>query len=160
MFGFQEVVAADFEFVAPPGERPNPVCVVAHELRRGRRFRLWWDQLGRLRPYATGPDVCVLRQRRTWLLPRARLADAGTDSRPLCRVSSANEWTKHRGRQQLGALAYFGLDGIGSIEKEDMRALVMRGGSLVGGRGRGNPRLLRKRCFSARSAVAGHVAQH
>ena len=52
MFGFREVVAADFEFVAPPGERPNPVCVVAHELLSGRRFRLWWDQLGRLPPYA------------------------------------------------------------------------------------------------------------
>ena len=28
----------------------------------------------------------------------------------------------------LGALAYFGLDAIGATEKEDMRALVMRGG--------------------------------
>jgi hypothetical protein len=28
----------------------------------------------------------------------------------------------------LGALAYFGLDAIGATEKEDMRALVLRGG--------------------------------
>jgi DNA polymerase-1 len=57
MWRFREIVAADFEFTAPPGERPNPVCMVAHELRSGRRFRLWRDQLGRLPPYATGPDV-------------------------------------------------------------------------------------------------------
>ena len=28
----------------------------------------------------------------------------------------------------LGALSYYGLDGIGAVEKEEMRALVLRGG--------------------------------
>jgi hypothetical protein len=26
----------DFEFGAPPGERPSPICMVARELRTGR----------------------------------------------------------------------------------------------------------------------------
>ena len=54
---FREVVVADFEFVAAPGERPEPVCLVAHELRSGRRFRLWRKQFGPAPPYATGRDV-------------------------------------------------------------------------------------------------------
>ena len=36
---FREIVVADFEFATAPGERPMPVCLVAHELRSGRRFR-------------------------------------------------------------------------------------------------------------------------
>ena len=41
---FREVWAVDFEFVAPPGERPTPVCLVARELKSGRTIRLWRDQ--------------------------------------------------------------------------------------------------------------------
>ena len=32
------------------------------------------------------------------------------------------------GHSLLGALAYFGLDGIGAAEKDDMRALILGGG--------------------------------
>jgi hypothetical protein len=48
---FEEIVLVDFEFNGgehnPRGEgnRPNVVCLVAYELRSGRRFRLWYDQL-------------------------------------------------------------------------------------------------------------------
>jgi hypothetical protein len=54
---FREIVVADFEFATTPGNRPEPVCLVAHELRSGRRFRVWQDQLGPAPPYAAGPDV-------------------------------------------------------------------------------------------------------
>jgi len=43
---FREVVVADFEYGATPGNRPVPVCLVAHELRSVRRFRIWQDQFG------------------------------------------------------------------------------------------------------------------
>src|SRR4051812_43954681 len=33
---YDEVWGVDFEFVARPGERPDPVCLVARELRTGR----------------------------------------------------------------------------------------------------------------------------
>ena len=33
---FREVWVADFEFFAPPGERPTPICLVAWELARAR----------------------------------------------------------------------------------------------------------------------------
>ena len=54
---FREVVVVDTEFAITPGNRPIPVCLVAHELRSGRRVRIWQDQFGPVPPYATGPDV-------------------------------------------------------------------------------------------------------
>ena len=54
---FEEIVLVDFEFNSGDrnprreGNRPNVVCMVAHELRSGSRFRLWHDQLGAKPPY-------------------------------------------------------------------------------------------------------------
>ena len=42
---FEEVVCCDFEFYGREGNRPTVVCLVANELRSGRKFRLWQDQL-------------------------------------------------------------------------------------------------------------------
>ena len=56
---FEEIVLVDFEFnngdrnPRREGNRPNVVCMVAHKLRSGRRFRLWHDQLGAKPPYRT-----------------------------------------------------------------------------------------------------------
>jgi hypothetical protein len=38
---YRQVWAVDFEFTAPPGGRPGPLCCVARELRSGRLLRLW-----------------------------------------------------------------------------------------------------------------------
>jgi DNA polymerase I len=54
---FREVVVVDFEFTTTTGERPDPVCVVAWELRSRRKFRIWLDRPTAAAPYATGPDV-------------------------------------------------------------------------------------------------------
>ena len=54
------MVVLDFEFGITPGGRPRPLCLVAHELRSGRRFRLWREQFGSSPPYATGPDVLLV----------------------------------------------------------------------------------------------------
>src|SRR5262245_2074141 len=61
-FDFREVWVVDFEFSASPGERPDPVCLVALEFTTGRRLSIWQDDLHRLQvpPYATGPDVLVV----------------------------------------------------------------------------------------------------
>jgi hypothetical protein len=56
---FREVVMVDSEFAIVPGERPRPLCLVAHELRSGRRFRLWRGQFGSSPPYATGSAVLL-----------------------------------------------------------------------------------------------------
>ncbi len=43
---FREVWLLDTEYVSLPGERPDPVCLVAWELRSGRKLQLRKDQLG------------------------------------------------------------------------------------------------------------------
>jgi DNA polymerase-1 len=57
LLAFAEIWAVDFEFGAKPGENPEPVCLVAWELRSGRKLRLWRDEFGCEPPYTTGPDV-------------------------------------------------------------------------------------------------------
>jgi hypothetical protein len=50
---FREIWAVDFEFSAPPGERPNPACLIAWELRSGKKIRLWRDEFEAAPPYPT-----------------------------------------------------------------------------------------------------------
>jgi hypothetical protein len=129
---FREVVAVDFEFTAAAGERPVPVCLVAHELRSGCRFRIWQDQFGPAPPYATGPDVLFLAYYASaelgcyrvlgWPMPE-RILDLFTEFR-----AHTNGLDTPAGKGLLGALAYFGLDAMGATEKDEMRALVLRGG--------------------------------
>ena len=55
----EEVWAVDFEFIAPAGSRPTPVCMVALELLSGEIIRLWADELNALSqaPFDTGPQT-------------------------------------------------------------------------------------------------------
>ena len=57
---FREVWAVDFEFAAAPGERPDPVCLVAWELRGDRKLRLWRNEFGPSPPYSTGPETLFI----------------------------------------------------------------------------------------------------
>ena len=56
---FGKIWAADFEFRAPPGHNPEPICLVAKELISGRTIRLWQDELWAASrpPYDTSPDT-------------------------------------------------------------------------------------------------------
>ena len=129
---FREVWAADFEFVAPPGERPDVVCLVARELKSGRVIRLWRDQLGPVPPYATGPDTLLVAYYASaelgchralgWPTP-ARVLDLFTEFR-----ARRNGLATVAGSSLLGALTHFGLDNIGATEKEGMRELILTGG--------------------------------
>jgi DNA polymerase-1 len=129
---FREVVAVDFEFIATAGNRPVPVCLVARELRSGRRFRVWRDQFDSAPPYATGTDVLFVAYYASaelgcyrvlgWPMPE-RILDLFTEFR-----ARTNGLDTPAGNSLLGALAYFGLDGLGTAEKDDMRALILRGG--------------------------------
>jgi DNA polymerase I len=130
--GFREVVAADFEFVVAPGERPDPVCLVAHELRSGRRLRIWRDEFGDPPPYAHGPDVLFVAFYASaeigccrvlgWPAPE-RILDLFIEFR-----ARTNGLATPLGSGLLGALATFGLDAMGATEKEETRALILRGG--------------------------------
>jgi hypothetical protein len=130
---YRSVWCVDFEFYAPPGERPLPLCCVARELRSGRLARLWLaGDSPSAAPYPLDPRSlfvayyasaelgCHLAQ--DWPMP-ARILDLYAEFR--CLTSGL---PVPCGNGLLGALAYYGLDALDAIEKEEMRHLAMRGG--------------------------------
>src|SRR5262249_36092222 len=131
---YKKIWCTDFEFRSAPGERPEPICLVASELRSGRRLAIWEDGLHRLEapPYDVGPDSlfvayyssaelgCHLALR--WPLP-VNVLDLYVEFRVL---TSGREVPCGNGL--LGALAWFGLDAMAATEKEELRTLALRGG--------------------------------
>ncbi|WP_316225289.1 DNA polymerase [Bradyrhizobium sp. SZCCHNS3052] len=128
---FREITLVDFEFGIGQGERPVPVCVVAHELQSGRRFRLLRDQLGRAPPYATGPDVLFVAYYASAELSCYRVLGWPMPERVLDLFCEFRDHTNGlptpAGSSLLGALAYFGLDGIGVTEKKEMQTAIGAG---------------------------------
>jgi hypothetical protein len=128
---FREIVALDFEFTAIAGNRPEPVCLVAHEMRSGRRFRVWQDQFGPAPPFATGPDVLFVAFYASaelscyrvlgWPKPE-RILDLFVEFR-----ARTNGLDTPAGNGLLGALTYFGLDGIGASEKKELQEAIGAG---------------------------------
>ena len=125
---FREAVLLDFEFEIGKGERPVPVCLVAYELRSGRRFRLFQDGLGSAPPYATGPDVLFVAYYASaelgcycalgWPMPE-HVLDLYVEFR-----NRTNGLALPAGVGLLGALTYFRLDGIGATEKKALQTAI------------------------------------
>jgi DNA polymerase I len=125
---FREIVLIDFEFEIGKGERPVPVCFVAHELQSGRRFRCFQDQLGLAPPYASGPGVLFVAFYASaelgcyrvlgWPMPE-HILDLFCEFRDL-----TNGLPTPAGAGLLGALSYFGLDTIGATEKKGMQTAI------------------------------------
>ena len=129
---FNEIWAVDFEFNGEPGDRPNPVCMTARELRSGQRLRLWADELGPEPPFSTAENSLIVAYYASaelgcflvlgWPMP-ANVLDlfaefrvrTNTTRRPGVRASLLNAMLMHK------------LDGIGATEKDEMRSLVLRG---------------------------------
>jgi len=57
---FPRIILEDFEFVSAPGERPDVVCMVFHDLSAGQTTRLWRNQLTDQLPYDGGNDTLVV----------------------------------------------------------------------------------------------------
>jgi DNA polymerase-1 len=131
---FREVWLGDFEFHAPPGERPRPVCAVFQEFKTGRTLRFWQDELHAMRaaPFSTGADVLFVSYYASaelscflalgWPVP-ARVLDLFAEFRAL-----NNGLSVPCGHGLLGALVAHGLDAMSANEKQQGRELVMRGG--------------------------------
>ena len=120
--------AVDFEFTALPGERQQPICMVARELRSGRVIRIWEDQFGPTPPFPIGADALFVAFNAAaelgcfrvlgWPMP-ARILDLSAEIRD--RTSGRKPPT---GSSLLGAQAYFGLDvGSGAAKREMQEAL-------------------------------------
>jgi hypothetical protein len=128
---FDEIWLHDFEFVPRPGERPDVVCLAAHELRSGQTLRLWRDELGPHPSYRTDSNVlfvnfvanaeCACHLSLQWPMP-VRVLDLS----PVFRNLTNGRYTPD-GKGQLGALRYFGFDTMSVKQKDAMRKRIMAG---------------------------------
>src|SRR5262249_18620166 len=116
---FREVWLVDFEFTAPDGCNPRPLCLVARELRSGRLVRLWLgEDAPAVPPYAIGPDTLFVAYYASaevgchlalgWPVPQ-RILDLYAEFR--CLTSGL---VIPCGYGLLGALTFFDLDAIGA----------------------------------------------
>jgi hypothetical protein len=129
---FRELWAADFEYRSTPGNRPDPVCLVARELRSGREVRLWRDEFGPAPPYPTDRDSLFVAYHASaetgchlalgWPLPEAVL-DLEAEFR--CATTG---YRVMLGKGLIGAMAAHGLDTITCDEKSSTINLILRGG--------------------------------
>jgi DNA polymerase family A len=139
---YRTIVVADFEFefgghttfeeASRSGERPRPVCMVAKDLRTGKTWKLWRDEFGPLPPFPIGPDALLVAfyasaelgcfRALGWPKP-TNILDLFAEFR-----DRTNGLQTAAGNSLVGALTYFGLDSIGGQEKDELRALVLRGG--------------------------------
>jgi DNA polymerase-1 len=130
---FRSIAAADFEFEFGGGfgNRPRPVCMVAKELRSGETWRVWRGEFGPAPPFPIEPDALFVAYYASaelgcfralgWPMP-ARILDLYVEFR--ARTNGLNP----AGHGLIDALAYFGLDTIGAVEKDRMRDLILGGG--------------------------------
>jgi DNA polymerase I len=128
---FEEIWLHDFEFIARPGERPDVVCLAAHELRSGRTLKLWRDELGEQPPYRTDDKVAFVsfvanaemscHLALGWPTPR-NILDLSPAFRNLTNGKSTPE-----GKGLVGMLRYYGLNTIDAKHKDVMRERILRG---------------------------------
>jgi hypothetical protein len=140
---YDEVWVADFEFRETPdfgrrvergektGELPRPVCLVARELRSGRRLEFWYSELPARAPFRTDSRSLFIAYNASaelrcfltlgWELPQ-RIWDPYLEyNRQVC-----GQLPPHQGL--LAALSRYDIAHISKAEKEAGRDLVLRGG--------------------------------
>ncbi|MBL8025018.1 MAG: DNA polymerase I [Fibrobacteres bacterium] len=133
-FSFTRVIGIDFEFSATDGNRPAPICMVAKDFTTGVVHRIWQDELARLiaPPFPHDDSTCLVAYYASaelgcfrtldWCLP-----DNVIDLYAEFRNKTNGNVVPH-GNGLLGALEYYGKNGISSGEKKEMRDLILRGG--------------------------------
>jgi hypothetical protein len=126
------VVVVDTEFTThPPGGRPVPVCAVGRDIRSGQEWRTFQGEFRPKPPWPTGPDVLFVAYYASAELGFYRALDWPMPERILDLFIEFRNLTNGRqlpsGAGLLGALAFFGLDHIGVVEKKEMQeAIVLR----------------------------------
>ena len=131
---FQHIWIVDFEFIAKEGERPDPVCMVAFEVRSGTYLMLWRDELTSLNSppfdttanslfvafYSSAELGCFLAL--NWPMPE-RILDLYVEF-----LAETNGHTIIANRSLVGALLHYGLPTIGADAKDSKRNSIQFGG--------------------------------
>ncbi|MBW8617068.1 MAG: hypothetical protein KGO21_00035 [Hyphomicrobiales bacterium] len=131
---YEKIYACDFEYFGDEADPKTPVCLVIRELRSGKVYRYWQDELLNLSkaPFSTGPKVLWIAYFSSaewgmflqlgWALPE-RIFDCFTEF-----VCETNGIEYPGGKSLLAALEYFGCHASSAEEKMSMRELILAGG--------------------------------
>lgn len=129
---FAEIWCVDFEFTAGAGERPEPLCCVALELRSGRQLRRWGEALREPLPvgaealyvayYASAECGCHLAL--GWPLP-ANVLDLFAEFRVYANGRDRDIGVE--GASLLSALSHFGLAHLDPELKAVWRQRILAG---------------------------------
>jgi DNA polymerase I len=129
---FEKIIALDFEFSCPPGESPEPHCLVAIDVCSGYSWRVFCSQVDLECPYPTDSKTLIVSYfasaeigchlKLGFPVPE-NILDLYVEFRNLTNNASSRQPSS-----LLNALTYFGLESIDSVEKDEMRDLAMRGG--------------------------------
>lgn len=131
---FTAIVVVDFEYSHHDG-RVEPVCCCAKDVRSGREWRVWRDELAELKepPYPHGRDALFVSYNATAEL--SCYLELGWPMPPhiLDLLIEYRWWTngkvpKHKPRNLLAACRYFGIEHGAEAEKEDWQQLIVAGG--------------------------------
>ena len=131
---YREIVVIDTEYSAGSGQRPNPVCACAIEIKSGVRHRPWtFSKANQIKPtWPDRPDVltvmyyapaeCGFYTSMGWQLPNSALDLYSA----YCWFSNGREM-RTGGKSLLSAMSTFGLNSMEVEEKESWRNLVSIG---------------------------------
>jgi DNA polymerase-1 len=130
---FDRIYVIDFEFVALPGERPQPVCLVSHEINSGETEKIWLegkDPSTLIPPYSMGETDLLISYYSSaewgchlvlnWPLP-INVVDLYSEFRLLTNGLPGIS------KGLLGACQMFGVSAISGSEKEAARIRIMQG---------------------------------
>src|SRR5215475_5730955 len=134
----RQVWFCDFEFHAPAGNRPEPICHVAKELRSGEIVRTWlYGAASERCPYPTGKDSLTVAYHASaelgchlalgWKIP-ANILCLEAEFRALCSGRKPKS-----GYSLVGALDHFNLETVSAALKDEGRNLGIRGGPFTAG---------------------------
>lgn len=129
---FAGVWLVDTEFIAHPGERPSPVCVVGREMRSGREVHLWGDDMRQ--PLPIGPDDVLVAYSAPaeigvylvlgWPMPK-NVIDLYVEFRNY--VNGRRGVFDVKGSGLLAALAHFGVSAMDPERKAHWRDRILQG---------------------------------
>ncbi len=131
---YKAVWLVDFEFRALPGDRQEPICMVAYEMNSKQLVRLWGDELltGGRPPFFMGRDTLYVAYYASaevqchlalgWTIPE-NILDLFTEFRCI-----TNGLQTPSGSGLIGAMIYHGLPVMDAADKTVMRDLAIRGG--------------------------------
>lgn len=133
---FKNIFVIDFEFIANPGERPKPICLVFHEIKSGKSQKIWLegqDPLTINPPYPMDDGSLFVAYYSSaewgchlalgWPLP-ANVIDLFPEYRRLTNGLPGVS------KSLLSACKYYGVLTIAESEKESARNRIIQGGSF------------------------------